>query len=110
MKFPKFSKKYVDLIHFFYVVVIILAFYFLSRFLFGRKEIEGFTVEFTFAGMWNGFLMIFYNLWYSIYNFWKNIILFWIDVFDYYFSQWLSFINNTTNDITNAGNKISSKI
>ena len=106
MKFPKFSKKYINLIHFFNVVFIILAFYFLSRFLFGRKEIEGFSI----ANTWNGFLMMFYNFWYSIYNFWKNIILFWIDTFDYYFAQWLSFINNTTTDITNTGNKISSKI
>ena len=102
-------EKLLILIHFFYIVIIALVIYFFSRFLFGRKEIEGFTIGFTFADMWNGFLMIFYNFWYSIYNFWKDIILFWIDTIDYYFAKWLSFINNTTTDITTAGNKIFNK-
>lgn len=108
MKFPKISKKYIDILYFLYIVIIVLAVYFLSRFLFGRKEIEGFTVGFTFAGFWNGILMFFFNFWYSIYNFWKNVILFWINMYDYFFAQWLWFINTTTGDIKTTGNDISS--
>ena len=100
----KSKNKPLEWIQFIYLFIIIIIFYFLTRFIFGeRKTVEGFS----FANSWYNTLMVFYNFWYSIYNFWKGILLFWINVYDNFFSNWYNYINNTTSDITNTGNDIS---